>query len=65
MKKLYKVWMFPCLSAEIYANTNEEAENIASTLDIEYFKEHTDMCEISAEESEEVEINLHRGYEND
>lgn len=53
MKKAYKVWMFPCFSKEVYANSRDEAIEIASQLDADEFYEHTDMCEIVAEESEE------------
>lgn len=51
--KAYKVWMMPCLSKEVYANSKQEAIEIASRMQIEEFYEHTDMCEITAEESEE------------
>lgn len=55
MPKNFKVWMMPVYSKEIYAETEEEAINIAAGLAIENFHEHTDMCEITAEINEETQ----------
>lgn len=50
--KVYKVWLFPALSARIEAESRDQAEQIASSLSLDQFHEHTDMCEISIEETE-------------
>jgi len=49
--KNYRVWLFPVMSADIQARSIEEAEEIAARMKPEDFNEHTDMSDLTVEES--------------